>query len=221
MAPARVLDALRAAPVVIVALALGGCVAPEPEAAAAVVSFGDSYTSGTGAAPNASYPARLAEALDRDVVNAGVHGETAKEALARFDRDVLAREPAVVVLAFGVNEAYRGYSAEEALEGLSNMTRRARDAGIRVVLVDAVPDEVGAAGARGGEERYQIFQARLDAGLKRIAEDHGAELVLEALDGVLSDPALRSDSLHPNAAGYAVLAERVRPAVERALGGGR
>ncbi len=55
---------------------------------------------------------------------------------------------------------------------------------------------------------------------ERIAEEEGCLLVRDVLDGILSDPSLRSDQIHPNARGYAILAGRVadplRELIERA-----
>ena len=48
---------------------------------------------------------------DWEVVNQGVNGERSDQILARFDRDVLARRPRVVVIIAGVNDVYQGRPA--------------------------------------------------------------------------------------------------------------
>ncbi len=78
-----------------------------------IVCLGDSITSGYGLTRDQSWPARLeATLLTRDshvawrVVNAGVPGDTILQGLARLERDVLAHQPAVVFIAFGLNDAH-------------------------------------------------------------------------------------------------------------------
>ncbi len=167
-----------------------------------VVAFGDSYTEGTGARATEAYPVLLTRALGIECENAGRLGQTAEEALPRLGRDVLARRPRLVVVEFGVNEAYRGYPVERATRGLDAILTRIRAEGIPVVLVGV---------------RFAGFQENFDATLRELAAKHRTELVLDAIAGLLDDPALRSDAYHPNARGYAILSDRIRPAVERAL----
>ncbi|MBV8752589.1 MAG: SGNH/GDSL hydrolase family protein [Hyphomicrobiales bacterium] len=77
-----------------------------------IVAMGSSSTAGTGASsPAATYPARL-EALLKEravgampitVLNRGVGGEEIREMLARFDRDVMAAKPDLVLWQLGTN----------------------------------------------------------------------------------------------------------------------
>ena len=43
----------------------------------------------------------------------------------------------------------------------------------------------------------------------RVAAEEGCLLIPDLLHGILSDPSLKSDEIHPNARGYALIAERV------------
>lgn len=85
-----------------------------------IVCLGDSVTHGCFESGNdmhsshdvfASYTVKLHKALHTlfpsvifNVINSGIGGETAALALKRFDRDVLAYHPDLVVIAFGVND---------------------------------------------------------------------------------------------------------------------
>jgi acyl-CoA thioesterase I len=77
-----------------------------------IVAMGSSSTAGTGASsPAATYPARLeallkeraAGAMPITVLNRGVGGEEIRDMLARFDRDVMAAKPDLVLWQLGTN----------------------------------------------------------------------------------------------------------------------
>ena len=73
-----------------------------------VVTFGDSTTAPRG--PLRVYAQILEEELPQHghsvrVINAGVGGNSTQRARARFDRDVLAHDPDVVVIQFGINDS--------------------------------------------------------------------------------------------------------------------
>jgi lysophospholipase L1-like esterase len=42
-----------------------------------------------------------------------------------------------------------------------------------------------------------------------VAHDEGCLLIPDVLHGILNDPALKSDEIHPNARGYQLMAERI------------
>lgn len=72
--------------------------------------FGDSTTAHRAGAVEKVTSVRLDEALQSigsslSVYNAGVGGNTTRDALKRFERDVLAHRPRVVVISFGINDA--------------------------------------------------------------------------------------------------------------------
>ncbi|MFM7344047.1 MAG: SGNH/GDSL hydrolase family protein [Tagaea sp.] len=99
-----------------------------------VVALGSSSTLGTGASsPANAYPARLESELHAllphmavTVINKGVGGEDAGQMLARFERDVLAAEPDLLIWQAGVNAAIRGTSLAEFVEQMSEGIERAR-----------------------------------------------------------------------------------------------
>ncbi len=90
-----------------------------------IVAIGSSSTAGNGAsAPRFRYPARLAQALRRRfpglalrVENKGVSGERHADMVKRFDRDVLAYRPDLVVWQLGTNAVIRetGVAADERI----------------------------------------------------------------------------------------------------------
>jgi lysophospholipase L1-like esterase len=52
---------------------------------------------------------------------------------------------------------------------------------------------------------------------ERVAKDEGALLVEGVMKGILRDQSLKSDEIHPNARGYALMAERIAPPVMKLI----
>lgn len=188
---------------------------------AVVLAFGDSLTYGTGAAPRESYPAVLARLIGRPVVNEGIPGETSGEGLARLPEVLERRKPALLILCLGANDLLRGMGMGQVAENLRTMIRIARGKRIAVVLL-AVP----LLGITLSEEPLQIEIATGERSAvievpsprltlwpapvyREIGRDMGLPVEEQALTAILSNHSLRSDPIHPNAAGYLQLAEAI------------
>lgn len=161
---------------------------------AAIIAFGDSLTAGYGAEKNEAYPARLAELTGAAVINAGVSGDTTESALRRIEEDVLAQRPRIVIVGLGGNDFLQGVPLASTEANLRRIVREIHGAGAMVVLL--------------GFE-FPSLNADYAEMYARVAEEEGCLLVEDVLDGILADAKLRSDAIHPNARGYALLAERV------------
>ncbi|MGH6769777.1 MAG: SGNH/GDSL hydrolase family protein [Xanthobacteraceae bacterium] len=109
-----------------------------------IVAIGSSSTHGAGAtSKDATYPSRLAAYLADDlpnndftVVNRGVNGDTATEMLARFDQDVFAEKPDLVLWQVGTNSVLRGDPMQPHLSLLQTGLARLKQARMDVVLID-------------------------------------------------------------------------------------
>ena len=109
-----------------------------------IVAIGSSSTAGAGASsPAMSYPSRLEAELktlfpraDITVVNRGVNGEESRDMLARFDRDVIAQNPDLVLWQVGSNSVLRDRPLEEANSSLRDGLKRLRETGMDVVLIN-------------------------------------------------------------------------------------
>lgn len=166
-----------------------------------IVCFGDSITAGYGAEPAESYPSRLAERLGREVVNAGVPGDTTEDGLARVD-DVLAQDPWLVIVEFGGNDLLRRAPIETTEANLDAILRRLLAAHVVPVLVETRAPYLGS--------RYRDL-------FERLADRHGVPLVDDVIADILADPAKKSDEIHPNAIGYQELADQIGEAIEPIL----
>jgi acyl-CoA thioesterase-1 len=170
------------------------------DANATLLAFGDSLTFGTGANPSESYPAVLERAIGRKVVNAGVPGETSARGLERLPAALDEAKPALLVLCHGGNDFLQRLDDAQVAANVRAMIRLARERGIPVVLV-ATPKP-------GLPPSVPAFYGEIATELKVPYDD-------SVLRAVLLDNALKSDMVHPNAAGYA----RIAVAVEKLLKG--
>ncbi len=170
-----------------------------------IICFGDSLTEGVGAASGEDYPSLLEQQLKRPIVNAGRRGDTAADGLARVEPEVLARNARLVIVLFGGNDFLRQVPLAETRKNLEEIVRRIQERGAMVVLVGL---------------RLGLFTDEYSPIYEEIAGKHGALYIPQVLKGILSDPKLKSDSIHPNGAGYRIMAERilaqVKPLLEEA-----
>ena len=118
-----------------------------------VVFLGDSITHGHRLAQEAAFPYRLGQALGVRAINAGISGDTTEGGLRRIERDVLAHRPQVVVVALGVNDAFRQAPREATVANLRAITQRIRAQGAVVVLLHTAVPHVAGDGNRGSSAR--------------------------------------------------------------------
>lgn len=166
-----------------------------------VVAFGDSLTAGYGASAGEDYPSHLSRRAGIPIVNEGVNGDTTESALPRLP-DVLAHNPRIVIVGLGGNDFLRGVPIATTETNLRSIVRQIHGSGSMVVLLGFNFPSLGASYAKMYE---------------RVAEEENTALVPDLLDGILSDPAKKSDDVHPNGRGYAVMAERVAGTLKRLL----
>lgn len=154
-------------------------------------------------------------------INRGISGQTTPQMLVRFRPDVIALRPKVVVIMGGTNDiaGNTGPSTLEMIEAnLASMAELARANGIRVVLSSVLP--VYDYPWKPGREPAQKIIA-LNTWMKSYAAHHDAiyldyhTAMADARGGMPSD--LASDGVHPNEAGYRVMAPLVTQAIEEAL----
>ncbi len=159
-----------------------------------ILAFGNSLTYGTGTVADKSYPAVLSMRTGITVINAGVPGELSGAGRARLPALLEEYAPALLILTHGGNDLLRKHGEREIADNLRAMIRMAEARGSAVILV-GVP-QLGF-----GLKAPDFYAA--------IAEQHALPYAGRILAEVLSDRRLKSDPIHPNAAGYARIAERL------------
>lgn len=163
-----------------------------------VVAFGDSLTAGYGAGKDKAYPAVLGRMINRPVVNLGLSGDTAANAPARLPQ-VLQANPYMVLIEFGGNDFMRSVPFDQTEQAMRQIVDEVQSAGAVAVLVDT--------GGYPGMSRYTKLY-------KQIAKEKQALFVPGILDGIFGKSKYKADPIHPNAAGYEIVAQKVHKAIK-------
>ncbi|MDE2367886.1 MAG: SGNH/GDSL hydrolase family protein [Burkholderiales bacterium] len=154
-------------------------------------------------------------------INRGISGQTTPQMLLRLRADVIDLHPAAVVILAGTNDiaGNTGPASNETIEGnIESMAELAQVHGIQVVLCLLVP-----ANAYPWSPSLKPAPTIIDLNrrIRAYAERHRLTLVDYYTPMVDDRLGLRreysGDGVHPNAAGYRVMIERVEPAIAAAL----
>ena len=165
-----------------------------------VVVIGDSLTAAYGIDRNESFSAELSRRLNVDIINAGISGDTTIGGLGRIERDVLSHQPGIVIIGLGGNDFIRRKPVDAAVANLRQMIQQAHAQGALVILIG-----------------FDFPLGSWNTRYRELAEESGAAFVSDALGGILGEPDLMHDEIHPNAAGYAIMADRIEPVLRRFL----
>ncbi len=202
-----------------------------PPNAAAIVTFGDSITDGAVSTPNTdrSWPSFLARRLAASgganiaVLNQGISGNqllrdgAGVNALARFDRDVLA-QPGVkwLMILEGINDIGIGsmsnmpVSSDDLIAAQKQLIGRAHEHGIKVIGCTLTPYEGAAYASEAGEQvRMAVNQwIRSSAAFDAVVDFEAA--TRDSAHPKQFRPGFNNgDHLHPNDAGYEAMANAI------------
>ena len=157
-----------------------------------IVAVGSSSTEGMiRNAKNKIYPAAMQTALSKlwplanvQVVNKGKGGETMRDMIARFETDVIALKPTLVIWQLGVNDVLRYQGTEGRHEEIQAGLKALTDRNIPVILLDlqyaplvlkdpdtlpmqTMIDDAARKGTRG-----RVFHFKRFAMMKQLAETY-------------------------------------------------
>lgn len=192
---------------ILFAIVLASCGSSEKYAAipkgATVLILGDSLSYGTGANAGEDYPTLLAQTTGWQIVNAGIAGSTSAEGLERLPALLEAHKPKLLVVELGGNDFLQHLPSSETDANLRAILSQAKTQGITTVLV-AVPEVSPLKAAVGGLSDHPLYE--------KLAVETTTPLITDVFSEVLSDNALKSDQVHPNAVGYSVVSKKLTEA---------
>ncbi len=169
-----------------------------------ILAFGDSLTAGFGVPEKENYPSRLQAMLKEQgyphrVVNAGVSGDTTAGGVRRINW-VLKHKPQIVILALGANDGLRGLPVAEMRANLQAIIDACVAQGARVLLAGMkVPPNYG-----------EQYSEEFEAVFERLAEENDLTFLPFLLEGIAAKREYtQADGIHPEGAGYAVVATQV------------
>ena len=181
--------------------------------APALLVVGDSISAAYGLPPTKGWvsllKARLAtEQYPHRVINASISGDTTAGGNARMSTLLKEYKPAIVVIELGGNDALRGLPLKQTEANLAAMTRAAKAAGARVVVVGMqVPPNYG--------RQYVNDFAAVFA---NVAKSEGVALVPFLLKGVDDVEAMfQADRIHPKETAHPVMLGNVWPVLRPLL----
>jgi len=158
-------------------------------------------------------------------INRGIDGQTTPEMLVRFRQDVIGVHPKVLVVLAGTNDiaGVTGRTSNEDIEAnYASMADLARAHAIRVVFASVLPVHNY---THDAEESFALRPHARILALNKWLKEYCAKNRFVYLDyfsamvderGMLKR-ALADDGLHPNDAGYKIMAPLAEKAIQKAL----
>jgi acyl-CoA thioesterase I len=185
----------------------------EAGAGVTIVAFGDSITAGF--AVRRGFPSFWKQMLAEkypdavvEMINSGISGDTSMDGLARLDWAVLAYEPDLVTINFGINDSVLGLGQEEFEMNLVEMVRRIRAGpGSEILLLSSQPLET---------PPYDRLVLDYYQALERVAKEMDVGFVdvygawmRQVKEGTPLSSFIIPGLDHPNEAGYRIIAEEL------------
>jgi lysophospholipase L1-like esterase len=134
------------------------------------------------------------------VINAGRPGDTTASALQRLEQDVLSYAPDIVLITLGGNDLKNGVAMDYAFKNLKMIVNLIHNQGAKVII---------------GGLHIPFRDRGFGRGYQKLADETGATVIPNILEGIMGNRELMSDPIHPNDAGYKIMAQRFYQALQR------
>lgn len=163
-----------------------------------IVFFGDSLVQGVGATAGNDLPHAVGSMMNADVINYGKSGDTTRDALERV-HDAIVEDAGIAVVILGGNDVLQKIPKEETFHNLERIITGFQQQGSVVVVFGVRSGVVG----DGRGEDYEM-----------LAQKTGSVYMSDILRDVFGKREYMSDAVHPNDAGYAMIAKRLVPVLK-------
>jgi len=180
-----------------------------------VVFMGNSITEGWAKAHPDWFKAN-------NYIGRGIGGQTSPQMLLRFQADVIALQPDVVVINAGTNDIAENtgtYHPSFTLANIKSMAEIARANGIKVILTSVLPHD----GFRWNKEVTDVVRKvdELNMAIKSYADDNKIPYVDYHVDmrdekGAMKAE-LSNDGVHPYPDAYLIMEALVKPVIDKQL----
>lgn len=179
-----------------------------------VVFLGDSITDGWKL--NQYFP-------EKDFVNRGISGQITGQMLGRMMADVIRAKPAAMIVLAGTNDIARGVPMQAIQDNLAMIAELAEARKIKVALASVLPVHDY---NKDANPNYEMSKRRPPAEIKTLNEwiksycQRKGFLYVDYFSAMVDGQGflkkeLAEDGLHPNAAGYQVMAPAAAAAIEK------
>lgn len=166
-----------------------------PSSGTDIVALGDSLVWGQGSDQGRDFVSLLSQKIGQPIVNLGVPGDTTENGLMRVNGlDIY--HPKVVILLLGGNDYLKRVPIDTTFSNLGKIIEDIQRRGAIVLLL----------GVRGG-----LLQDHFDSRYEELSKKYQTAYVSNVLSGLIGNAKLMADEIHPNNAGYEIIAERVYP----------
>jgi acyl-CoA thioesterase-1 len=166
-----------------------------------IVCLGDSMTSGYSATvvgkndKSKSWPAFLQNKVNIPVINAGMNGESTAQKLAHMKRDVLSKNPRIVIIETGGNDGLMKIPLSTTKNNLQKIIDMVNDGRRKIYLA----------------RFYPLWNDQVDDMFNTLASSNNIEQIdysfMNDIWGVKEY--ISADGLHPNAKGYEIMADNI------------
>ena len=200
-----------------------------------IVAFGDSVTHGCTASGEFNHETVYHNLVKKEilkkravipvnVINSGIGSTTASWSLERLERDVVAYNPDLVIVCFGLNDC--GYPLQNYVDALDKIFARCKEIGAQTIyltpnmlntkpLTEGEEWMVEFSKCTAGRQNEGVFDLYINEG-KKVAEKHGVQIADAyakwkemAANGVDTDKLLVNGINHPTAEMHQLFADEI------------
>ncbi|MDP1629064.1 MAG: GDSL-type esterase/lipase family protein [bacterium] len=162
-----------------------------------IIVFGDSLTAGYGIGPANNYVAVLQRKIGQPIIIAAKSGRATAEALMALDKEVISRQPDIVIVMLGGNDFLQDTPKFALFNNLRQIILKIKQTGADAILV----------GIPAG------FSDEYDRRFEELAAETSSIYIPNILKGILGAKEVLWDQFHPNVEGHKIMAERIHRAL--------